>query len=94
MRRYRRAWRAMLIALIGGSTLSGCYYDVYTGYWRPDPWYYPNLGYYPFAWPYPPAYSPYFASPPPQPNPTPGYAPQTAPPAGAPVERAPLPPPT
>jgi hypothetical protein len=98
MRDTRGIWRAVLIALVGAGALSGCYYDSYTGYWRPYPGYYPNLGYYPFPWQYPPTYSPYFSSPPPQSNPAPGYAPQgytpgAAPPADAPVERAPLPPP-
>jgi hypothetical protein len=94
MRDTRRIWRAVLIALVGAGALSGCYYDAYTGYWRPYPGYYPSVGYYPFPWPYPPAYSPYLASPPPQPNSTPGYAPPGyAPGAEAPVERVPLPPP-
>ena len=78
-------WRVVLIALAGAGALSGCYYDAYTGYWRPYPWYYP----YPPAYPYP-----YYAYPPPA-NPTPGYppAPGAATPPNAPVQRAPLPPP-
>lgn len=38
----------MLIALVGAGTLSGCYYDPYTGYWYAyPPYYYP----YPTAYP-------------------------------------------
>jgi len=81
-------WRAVLIALVGAGALSGCYYDVYTGYWRPYPWYYP----YPPGYPYP-----YYAYPPAPPaNPAPGYPPPpgAAAPPNAPVQRAPLPPPS
>ena len=95
MRGFRRALWVVFIALIGAGALSGCYYDAYTGYWRPYPAYYPSWGYYPFPWAYPPPYSPYFASPPPQPNPPPGPAPLGgATPPNAPVQRAPLPPPS
>jgi hypothetical protein len=86
MGKWRRGWRAALIAAIGTAALSSCYYDAYTGYWRPYPAYYPNLGYYPFPWAIPPPYSAYFASPPPQTNLSPG----PVPPADAPVQRAPL----
>jgi hypothetical protein len=86
MRRCRRIGRAVLIALVGTGALSGCYYDVYTGYWRPYPWYYPYP--YGYTYPYP---SPYYAYPPPPAQaPAPGGA---APQHNAPVQRAPLPPP-
>src|SRR5262249_54167129 len=53
MRKYRRIWRAMLIALAGGGALSGCYYDAYTGLWYSYPqYYYP----YPTGYPYGPGY--------------------------------------
>jgi hypothetical protein len=92
MRGFRRALWVVFIALIGAGALSGCYYDAYTGYWRPYPWYYP------YYWGYP-----YYAYPPPPPaNPPAGYPPPSAgyPPPGAatppnaPVQRAPLPPPS
>ena len=80
-------WRAMLIALAGAGALSGCYYDPFTGYWYAYPPYYA----YPTAYPYGPGYpNPY----PPGPNPAQGYAPETPPPSNAPVQRAPLPPPS
>lgn len=86
MSRFHRTWRAMLIALVGAGALSGCYYDPYTGYWYAyPPYYYP----YPMAYPYGPGY-PYAY--PPGPNPAQGFAPGSAPPANAPVQRAPLPP--
>jgi len=89
MRKYRRAWRALLIALVGGSALSGCYYDAYTGLWYAyPPYYYP----YPMAYPYGPGY-PYPYPPGPGPNPAQGYAPG-APPGNAPVQQSPLPPPS
>jgi hypothetical protein len=86
MWKYRRVWRAVLIALVGGGALSGCYYDAYTGLWYTyPPYYYP----YPMAYPYGPGYPyPY----PPGPNPAQGYAPGSPPPADAPVQRGPLPP--
>jgi hypothetical protein len=90
MRKCRRVWRAMLIVLVGAGALSGCYYDPYTGYWYPAAGYYP----YPWAYPFPPGY-PYAYQPAPAPNPAQGYqgyAPGTAPPGNAPVQRAPLPP--
>ena len=91
MRGFRRTWRAVFFALISAGALSGCYYDAYTGYWRPYPWYSPYYGAYP-----------YYAYPPPPVNPPAGYPPPTAgyPPPGAatppnaPVQRAPLPPPS
>jgi hypothetical protein len=92
MRSDRRLWRAVVIALAAAGALTGCYYDAYTGYWRPYPWYYP------YAWSYP-----YYAYPPPPPaNPPAGYppppagysSPGTAAPPNAPVQRAPLPPPS
>ena len=47
MRKYRRVWRAVLIALVGAGALSGCYYDAYTGLWYAyPPYYYP----YPTQW--------------------------------------------
>jgi hypothetical protein len=83
----RRIWWAVLIALMGAGALSGCYYDAFTGYWRPYPWYYP------FYWGYP--YYAYPPPPPPQANPPPGYPPPgAAAPPNAPVQRAPLPPPS
>ena len=88
MRGYRRAWRAVLIALVGAAALSGCYYNPYTGYWSPYPPYYP----YPMAYPYGPGY-PYAYPPGGEPNPAQGYAPGTAPPTNAPIQQAPLPPP-
>jgi hypothetical protein len=93
MTRCRRAWRAVLIALVGAGALSGCYYDPYTGYYYPYPGYYPYPPSYPYAWRYP--YSPGYPYPPP-PAPPPRPAPETAPsgtvpPAEAPVQRAPLP---
>jgi hypothetical protein len=92
MRGFRRARWAVFIALIGAGALSGCYYDAYTGYWRPDPWYYP------YAWAYP-----YYGYPPPPPMNAPAEYPPpaagypssgTAAPPNAPVQRAPLPPPS
>ena len=106
MRRYRRVWRAVLIAVVGAGALSGCYYDAYTGLWYAyPPYYYP----YPTAYPYGPGY-PYPYPPGPGPNPPQGYPPG-APPAGpgpnpmqdygagpppgnAPIQQAPLPPPS
>ena len=97
MRRCRRVWRAMLIAVAGAGALSGCYYDPYTGYWYGYPPYYP----YPMAYPYGPAY-PYAyppgqtpnpaqgPNPPQQPNPAQGYEP----PENAPIQQTPLPPPS
>ena len=94
MRGFRRIWWAVLIAFVGAGALSGCYYDYYTGYWRPYPWYYP------YAWSYP-----YYGYPPPPPPP--GYPPSGYPPPQAghpppaattppnePVQRSPLPPPS
>jgi hypothetical protein len=89
MSRYRRLWRAALIAVVGAGALSGCYYDPYTGYWYPYPPYYP----YPAAYPYPPRY-PYPYPPAPGVTPPPGYAqPGTAAPPNAPIQQTPLPPP-
>jgi hypothetical protein len=87
MRKYGRVWRAVLIALVGGGALSACYYDAYTGLWYTyPPYYYP----YPMAYPYGPGYpNPY----PPGPNPAQGYGPGP-PPGNAPVQQAPLPPPS
>jgi hypothetical protein len=88
MRNSRRLWRAILIALAGAGALAGCYYDPYTGYSYPYP-----------PYPYPPAYPygyGYRYPPPPGPgaNPAPGAAPYNiAPPANAPIQSAPLPPP-
>jgi hypothetical protein len=91
MRRSRRLWRAMLIALAGAGALSGCYYDPFTGYWYAyPPYYYP----YPMAYPYGPGY-PYGNPLGPGPSPTQGYPPgypPGPPPGSAPVQRAPLPP--
>jgi hypothetical protein len=95
MRKYRRVWRAAFIALLGAGALSGCYYDAYTGLWYA----YPPLGYpYPYAYPYPMAYpyGPGYPSPYPPgqgPNPAQGYGPGL-PPGNAPVQQAPLPPPS
>ena len=89
MRRRRRVWRAMLIALAGAGALSGCYYDPFTGYWYAYPPYYA----YPMAYPYGPAY-PYPYPPGQTPYPAQGYAPGTTPPGNAPIQQAPLPPPT
>jgi len=106
MRKYRRIWRAMLIALAGGGALSGCYYDAYTGLWYSYPqYYYPYPTGYPYGpgypYPYPPGqgpgpaqgYSP--GAPPPGlgPNPAQGYGPGPSP-GNAPVQQAPLPPPS
>jgi hypothetical protein len=89
MRKYRRAWRAVLIAVLGTGALSGCYYDAYTGLWYAyPPYYYP----YPMAYPYGPGY-PYPYPPGPGPNRAQGYAPGAAP-GNAPVQQSPLPPPS
>ena len=93
MRSDRRLWRAVLIALVGAGALSGCYYDAYTGYWRPYPWYYPMPGVIritPTPPPPPPARSAGGIPPPPAGYPLSrdGSAPN------APVQRAPLPPPS
>jgi hypothetical protein len=92
MRDFRRTWRAVFVVLISAGALSGCYYDAYTGYWRPYPWYYPYYGAYPYyAYPPPPPVNPPTGYPPP----TAGYPPPgTATPPNAPVQRAPLPPPS
>ena len=90
MKRCRRVWRAMLIALVGAGALSSCYYDPFTGYWYAyPPYYYP----YPMAYPYGPGY-PYGYPSGPGPNSAQGYAPGAPPPANAPVQRGPLPPPS
>jgi hypothetical protein len=105
MRKYRRLWRAALIALAAAGALSGCYYDPYTGLWYAYAPYYP----YPMAYPYGPGY-PYPYPPGPGPNPAQGYAPGAPPPGlgpnpaqgygpgpspgNAPIQQAPLPPPT
>ena len=104
MRKYRRVWRAVLIALVGAGALSGCYYDPYTGLWYAYPPYYP----YPMAYPYGPGYPyPYPPGPGPGPgqgpapgygpgpgpNPAQGYAPGSPPPTNAPLQQSPLPPP-
>ncbi len=91
MRGCRRIWWAVLIALVGAGALSGCYYDYYTGYWRPYPWYYPYAWSYPYyAYPPPPSGTPPSGYPPP----SAGYPPPgAATPPNAPVQRAPLPPP-
>jgi hypothetical protein len=89
-------WWAALIALAGAGALSGCYYDPYTGYWYASPpYYYP----YPMAYPYGPGYP--YAYPPgraPYPaqgaNPAQGYGPPAGPPGNAPIQQAPLPPPS
>src|SRR5215471_1769702 len=90
MRRCRRVWRAILIALVGAGALSGCYYDPYTGYW---------YGYPPYPYPYPGAYPYAYRYPYPYPSPTtpapgygqPGYGqPGTTEPPNGPVQRAPL----
>ena len=85
-------WRAALIALASAGALSGCYYDPYTGYWYASPpYYYP----YPMAYPYGPGY-PYAYPPGPGqgPNPAQGYGPPAGPPGNAPIQQAPLPPPS
>jgi hypothetical protein len=95
MRKYRRVWRAALIALLGAGALSGCYYDAYTGLWYA----YPPFGYpYPYPYPYPTAYpygpgpgSPYSYPPGQGPNPAQGYPPGP-PPGNAPIQQGPLPP--
>ena len=92
MRKYWRTVRAVLIAVLGGGALYGCYYDAYTGLWYAyPPYYYP----YPMAYPYGPGY-PYPYPPGPGPNPgqgpAPGYGPGTPPPGNAPIQQAPLPP--
>ncbi|MGH7062470.1 MAG: hypothetical protein ACREET_00170 [Stellaceae bacterium] len=74
-----RWWRAMLIALAGAGALSGCYYDPYTGGYYPYP---------PYPSPYPYPYRPAYPYPPP---PLPGN--MAPPPANAPIQQAPLPPP-
>jgi hypothetical protein len=75
MRRRRLRWAALL-GLTSAATLSGCYYDPYTGYFYPYP-----PPYYPYG--APPPYYPYGALP--QPSAAP-------PPAGnAPVQQTPLP---
>jgi hypothetical protein len=92
MRKYRRVWRAVLIALVGAGVLSGCYYDAYTGLWYAyPPYYYPYP--YPMAYPYGPGY-PYPYPPGQGPNPAQGYGPPTGPPGNAPIQQAPLPPPS
>src|ERR1700746_1410481 len=89
IRKYRPAWRALLVAVLGAGALSGCYYDAYTGLWYAyPPYYYP----YPVAYSYGPRY-PYRYPPGPGPNPAQGYAPG-APPGNAPVQQTPLPPPS
>jgi hypothetical protein len=88
IRKYRRVWQAVLIALLGAGALSGCYYDAYTGLWYAyPPYYYP----YPMA-PYGPGY-PYPYPPGPGPGPGPGYGPGV-PPSNAPIQQSPLPPPS
>ena len=93
MWKYRRVWRAVLIALVGGSALSGCYYDAYTGLWYAyPPYYYPYP--YPMAYPYGPGPGYPYSYPPGQgPNPAQGYL-RPAPPGNAPIQQAPLPPPS
>jgi hypothetical protein len=106
MGKYRRAWRAVLIALIGGGALSGCYYDAYTGLWYAyPPYYYPYPTAYPYGpgypYPYPPGLGPnpaqgygLGASPPgPGSNPPQGYGPGSSP-GNAPIQQGPLPPPS
>ena len=106
MRKYRRLWRAVLIALAGAGALSGCYYDPYTGYWYGYPPYYtyPYPTAYPYGtgypYPYPPGPGPGPAQGPPPgygpgpgPNPAQGYAPGSPPPTNAPLQQSPLPPP-
>ena len=102
MRKYRRVWRAALIALLGAGALSGCYYDAYTGLWYAyPPYYYP----YPMAYPYGPGYPYPYPPPGPGPGPAQGYAPGGPPgqgpgpaqgytPGNAPVQQTPLPPPS
>jgi hypothetical protein len=92
MRRFRRIWWRVLIALVGAGALSGCYYDAYTGYWRPYPWYYPYAFSYPYyGYPPPPSANPPIGYPPPQA----GYPPPAAAtPPNEPVQRSPLPPPS
>ena len=90
MKRYRRVWRAVLIAVLGAGALSGCYYDAYTGLWYAYPPYYPYP--YPMAYPYAPGY-PYPYSPGQGQYPPQGYAPGTQP-GNAPVQSGPLPPPS
>jgi hypothetical protein len=99
MRKCHRIWRAMLIALVGGGALSGCYYDPFTGYWYASPPYYAYPMAYPYGpgypYPYPPGQGPNPAQeylPGPGPNPAQGYAPGTPPPLNTPVQQAPLPP--
>ena len=90
MRKYWRTVRAVLIAVVGGGALCGCYYDAYTGLWYAySPYYYP----YPMAYPYGPGY-PYSYPPGPGPNPAQGYGPGSPPPTNAPVQQSPLPPPS
>ena len=94
MRGFRRIWWVVLIALVGAGALSGCYYDAYTGYWRPSPWYYPYAWSYPY-YGYPPPPPPPANPPAGYPPPAAGYPPPEAPtPLNAPVQRAPLPPPS
>jgi hypothetical protein len=92
MRKYCRAWRAVVIALVGGGTLFGCYYDAFTGLWYAYPsYYYPYP--YPMAYPYGPSY-PYPLPPAQGPYPAQGYAPPAGSPGNAPVQQTPLPPPS
>ena len=94
MRGFRRIWWVVLIALVGAGALSGCYYDAYTGYWRPYPWYYLYAWSYPY-YGYPPPPPPPANPPAGYPPPAAGYPPPEAPtPLNAPVQRAPLPPPS
>ena len=102
MRKHRRVWRAVLIALMGAGALSGCYYDPYTGLWYAYPPYYPYPTAYPYGprypYPYPPGPGPGPGSAPgygpgPGPNPAQGYAPGSPPPTNAPLQQSPLPPP-
>jgi hypothetical protein len=108
MRRYRRVCRAVLIALVGAGALSGCYYDAYTGLWYAyPPYYYPYPMAYPYGpgpgypYPYPPgpgsnpAQGYGLGAPPPGlgPNPAQGYGPGPSP-GNAPIQQAPLPPPS
>ena len=92
IKKYRRVGRALLIAALGVGALSGCYYDAYTGLWYTyPPYYYPYP--YPMAYPYGQAY-PYPYPPGQGPNPAQGYAPPAGPPGNAPIQQAPLSPPS
>jgi hypothetical protein len=74
----RRRLRWALFGLASAATLSGCYYDPYTGYFYSYPPPYP-YGAPPYYYPYGAAHS---------------YPPFAPPPAGnAPVQQTPLPPP-